>query len=665
VPIDTKFNYSCYHSPVFAATIADRAVWSEDVSADRESKTEFPRIVVSGGALDSREARLTATAAAELATGLAAMLSRPVNVAQEEALGSNRMRIELAAHRGGDQPDPFASDTLAGDSFAIARADSSAIAVGAGSARGLIHAAADLLERLGARFAPGAPPQYPQIDADALNAIASYRITPSFSRRAFVSDIMTWNYGSADRLELHIRHDREFIPWLARSGANAFSFIRHAHDTRLKIDEIQPLFEAYGISQEYGGHVLQILLPRERFQSDPAMFPAGDDGVRMARGNLCVSNPAALELVREGALKYVGDYPENELLHIWGADVSKGAWCRCGSCRELAPQLQYMDVVNAVAESLAERVGAPPVAYLAYHDTLEPHPGLRPLPNVWFEWAPRERCYSHAIDDPACEINPPFLESLKRYLEIFGGRAHVFEYYADAILFGGLAFATPGVVVRDLRAYRALGISSISCLTFGAFSTLAYPVNLEAFVRCTRDVAFEPDAAISETAVGRHPRCAPALDAAYRAVERASLLSLDFADVMSPQMSAEKGRRKRGELKSAARAFQDAIAAAESISRAGGNPLARAEQQLWTYSREVLEGLSAYLGAKETTGAERARTGGAAIAQIVDTIQHVREIDLEIKGTWGAYDLEWIRELWIAGLKRGLEEKARAHEEIF
>ncbi|MFZ1888310.1 MAG: DUF4838 domain-containing protein [Candidatus Binataceae bacterium] len=636
------------------------------MSADRESKTQFPRIVVSNGALDTPESRVTATAAGEIATGLAAMLSRPVDVRHDAALGSNRMRIELDAHRGGELADPFAGDTLAGDSFAIARADNAAIALGAGSARGLIHASADLLEHLGACFAPGASALYPRIDADALRAIAPYRITPSFSRRAFVSDIMTWNYGFADRLELHLRHDREFVPWLGRRGANAFSYIRHAHDTRLKIDEIQPLFEDYGIAQEYGGHVLQILLPRERFQTDPAMFPAGDDGTRMARGNLCVSNPAALELVREGALKYVGDYPENQLLHIWGADVWKGAWCRCGKCRELGPQLQYMDVVNAIAESLAGRgAGAPPVAYLAYHDTLEPHPGLRPLPNVWFEWAPRERCYSHAIDDPACEINPPFLESLKRYLEIFDGRAHIFEYYADAILFGGLAFATPGVVARDLRAYHALGVTSISCLTFGAFSTLAYPVNLEAFVRSARDVASEPAAAISDTALGRHPRCAPALEAAYRAVERASVLSLDFSDVMRPQMSAEKGRRKRVELKNAARAFQDAIAAAESISRAGGNPLARAEQQLWTYSGDVLDGLSAYLAAKEQTGTERIKMGDAAIAQIAAAIQHVREIDLEIKGTWGAYDLEWIRELWIAALKRGLEEKAHAHEEIF
>ncbi len=109
---------------------------------------------------------------------------------------------------------------------------------------------------------------------------------------------------------------------------------------------------------------------------------------------------------------------------------------------------------------------------------------------MWFEWAPRERCYSHAIDDPACEINPRYLESLKRYIEIFDGRGHIFEYYADAILFGGLGFATPAVVASDLRAYRQLGLTSISCLTFGAYSVMAYPVNLEAFVRGSRRSGF-------------------------------------------------------------------------------------------------------------------------------------------------------------------------------
>ena len=87
------------------------------------------------------------------------------------------------------------------------------------------------------------------------------------------------------------------------------------------------------------------------------------------------------------------------------------------------------------------------------------------------------------------------MESLKRYIDMFDGRGDVFEYYADAILFGGMGFATPSIIVRDLDAYHRLGLRSISCLTFGAFSALAYPVNLEAFARGTRSLDIDPDAA--------------------------------------------------------------------------------------------------------------------------------------------------------------------------
>ena len=53
--------------------------------------------------------------------------------------------------------------------------------------------------------------------------------------------------------------------------------------------------------------------------------------------------------LREGASIYKREYPENELLHIWGADVWEGAWCSCPQCKKLSPQLQYMKVVNAIA----------------------------------------------------------------------------------------------------------------------------------------------------------------------------------------------------------------------------------------------------------------------------------------------------------------------------
>ena len=592
------------------------------------------------------------------------MLGMEVGSSPDASIPRAEMRIDLGDSATAEHAAPIA---LEGDSFDVSREGGGAgsIVIRAGTERGLIHAASNLLEKLGAEFPAGVAPSYPRIENARVAALEPWRVTPAFKRRAFVSDIMTWNYNFADRLDLHLRHDREFIPWMARRGINAFSYIRHAHDTRLKIDEIAPLLRERGIDVEYGGHVIQLLLPRDRFAEHPEYFPAGDDGVRVARGNLCVSDPDAVAIVRAGALAYVHEHPENRLLHIWGADVWRGAWCRCGRCRELPPQLQYMDVVNAIGGALAADSNAPPIAYLAYHDTIDPHPGLKPLGNVWFEWAPRERCYSHAIDDPACEINPRYLESLKRYLEIFDGRGHVFEYYADAILFGGLGFATPAVVARDLRAYLSVGITSISCLTFGAYSAMAYPVNLEAFVRGARDPDFEPDATLVDTSAGRHPRCAPEMAAAYRAVERASKLCLDYGDVMSPAMPPEKAVHKRDELREAALTFNEAIAAADQIALSLDTPRADAEKDLWRYSSDVLAGLSDYLGAIADAGADRRVRGKAAIAKVAGAIARIREIDPEIKGTWGAYDLEWIREMWISALARGLDGDGRPPEELF
>ena len=425
--------------------------------------------------------QVTSIAARELADGLATMLGSKASVHSDAAIGPAAMLVSF----GSGVPENPGPANLTDGSFQIARPGRTALAIQAGSERGVLHAAYDLMERLGARFIPGAAPIFPKLAPAAIARLKPYSVTPPFKRRAFASDIMTWNYTYSDRLKLHLKFDREFIPWMARRGINAFEYIRHAQDTRLRIDELKSLHQSYGIGVEYGGHVLQILMPRDQFEFHPEYFPQGADGARMARGNLCVSNPDAVRIVCEGALRYIREYPENELLHIWGADVWDGAWCRCAQCKKLSPQMQYMKIVNAVAAAEETAAGGVPVAYLAYHDTIDPDPKLRPLPNVWFEWAPRERCYIHAIDDPACSVNPRYFESLKRYLEIFDGRGHVFEYYSDAILFGGVGFATPTVIGRDLRAYKALGIESISNLMFGAYSVLAYPVNLEAFVRGT------------------------------------------------------------------------------------------------------------------------------------------------------------------------------------
>ncbi len=563
---------------------------------------------------------------------------------------------------------------LPDDSFAIQRRPAPGAASGVGrgpalvvagaSERGALHGVYDLLERLGARFALGQAPALPRIERGQIDALSSYRVAPAFGRRAFVSDIMTWHYENPERLAAHLAHDREFVPWMARHGINAFEYIRHAQDTRLKMDEVDAMLAQCGIAAEYGGHVLQLLLPRDLFSTHPEYFPCSEDGTRIKNGNLCASNRAALDLVRAGALGYVHENPEMAMLHIWGADVRRGAWCRCSECAALSPQLQYMKVVNEIAAALAlASATAPPVAYLSYHDTLEPDSALRPIENVWFEWAPRERCYSHPIDDPACVVNPRYLESLKRYIDLFDGRGGVFEYYADAILFGAMGFATPSVIVRDLNAYHRMGLRSISCLTFGAFSALAYPVNLETFGRATRSLDVDGDTAVDDIAAGRYPRCGAAMAGAYRAIARASAMALTCGPVLRPSLEPAGVPGRRSRLLEAATAMREGIAAAEAILKDGvrgsgetARPQVGAERDLWEYSAEVLEGVALWLEARTLIGTERRATGAQAIEKVDRAIRHIREIDSALKGTWGAYDLERSHGVWLEGLRRRLDE---------
>jgi len=120
-------------------------------------------------------------------------------------------------------------------------------------------------------------------------------------------------------------------------------------------------------------------------------------------------------------------------------------------------------------------------------DTIEPPARVAPHPRVSAEFAPRERCYGHALDDPSCATNAFYRRALDAHLERFAGRVDVFEYYGDAILFGGCAVPLVDVVARDLECYRAAGVRGVSCLVFGQYSTWAYGVNVEAFAHGKHD----------------------------------------------------------------------------------------------------------------------------------------------------------------------------------
>ncbi|MBW3625369.1 MAG: DUF4838 domain-containing protein, partial [Armatimonadetes bacterium] len=368
-----------------------------------------------------------------------------------------------------------------------------AITLVGGSPKGTLNAAYELLERLGLRWPVSSVDVLPASSPKRLQiGPCDFTLEPSFPRITLFQDLRTLrDYSDPDLVALQARNDRDLVAWMGRNRfTGLFGNLPEAPE---------PWADAArrGIRRQSGGHLLSRLLPRDLFDTNPDLFPMDAEGNRF-RGNLCASNPEALRIVCENAEAYVRE-TSPELLHLWGEDALSGRWCACSECGAMSVQDQYLRVVNEVADHLAGEFPSLKVAFIAYHDTLEPKLSGTPRPNVVLLFAPRNRCYRHALADPDCPRNAEICRGLQEYRRIFGpGRLHTFEYYADALLWCSAAIVLPRLIVEDVRAYHAAGVVDSGCLMFGGYSWFSHPLNLFAFSRVSYDVGCSAEEIIGE-----------------------------------------------------------------------------------------------------------------------------------------------------------------------
>jgi hypothetical protein len=157
----------------------------------------------------------------------------------------------------------------------------------------------------------------------------------------------------------------------------------------------------------------------------------------------------------------------------------------------------------------------------------------------------------------------------------------------------------------------------------------------------------------------------PARDArmadAYRAIARASSLILDGGgDVMSPALPGGRQvllrQTRAARLQAAVNEITTGIEAADVIVAAASDQLSRLERLVWEYSREVVSGIRDYLVAAEVDSHERYRAAEAALTRIATAIEQLRAAAPDGGDTWTAYDLEWIRDIWLQALRRRFDE---------
>ncbi|MCC7353216.1 MAG: DUF4838 domain-containing protein [Anaerolineae bacterium] len=227
---------------------------------------------------------------------------------------------------------------------------------------------------------------------------------------------------------------------------------------------LQAEFERRGLRWQLGGHYLRHLFPGTLYREHPDWFRMVD-GRRVPDFNLCPSNAQGIAYLQSQVASWVERAPGAEVYHIYGDDLNGGGWCHCPDCRALSPSDQLLMVANAMAEAVRQVQPGAKVGYLAYHDTMLPPARVKPQEGVMLVYAPRERCYAHALDDPQCATNRGYWSTLEQMLTIFPAeRCQAFEYYVDSILFYELQPPLAQMLPADLRAYQRAGIETINPL---------------------------------------------------------------------------------------------------------------------------------------------------------------------------------------------------------
>lgn len=514
------------------------------------------------------------------------------------------------------------------------RTESRQISLFGGSPRALLAAAYALLEQAGCAWSlhDAAEESVPDRRGQATVGLADALHSPPFQLRGYCSDIMTWHYTQPEYFHQRLPEDRQLIDWMGKSGATTFFYIRHPFDTQLSIPEIADEFSRRAIDVEYGGHVIPLLVPRELFGERPQLFPQSKSGERTDYGNLCTSNADALALAAANAVAYVREYPEMNALHIWGADLWEGGWCHCSGCAPLSVQDQSLQVCNAVGRGLAEADRSRPVCYLAYHDTLDANLTVRPEPNVVCEWAPRERCYGHALNDEHCERNRRYRVSLERHLEWFEGRVRLFEYYGDAILYFGCALPLTEVIAADMEYYQDLGIREALMLQFGTYSTWAHPLNFLAFADAGTTGVVNVEG-LRKSYCARFGREVEVAAAAFASLERCMRQIARYGDIRIAPREKELAGATRAAIEAAVPNLHALVAQLGH----GGDAALRSQSDLLRYTIAVLEGVAQDI--------DKRGSGDQLFGRALELIEAA---DRRFKGSWGAVDLPIVHSFYSA-----------------
>jgi hypothetical protein len=379
------------------------------------------------------------------------------------------------------------------DGFIIRSAGPNVVILGKGR-RGGLYGCYAFLERQGARwFFPGK--QFEIVPHHALDWKTPLNVSdaPTFPKRI----LFYWpnNYSSVV----------DWIDFSAKVRLNriAFHYTWPARDWYLVLQSrLLPELNKRGMEIEVAGHFLSTFLPRTLFTEHPDWFRMNEQGKRINDYNLNPFNQEALDSLASGAIPYLLKMPEASLFHLWADDIEGGGWSHEPGKEEYTASDQALLVSNYLVKKLRQKLPGAHLAYLAYHDTVYPPRLVKPEPGLIYFYAPRERCYAHALNDPHCDLNRKYAEALEKGLPAFGNSsAEVFEYYADQILYENMTNPPlPEILNADLQYYHRLGIPAAGALMTNTSNFVTPLVNMFLYPQALWDPARNLNQSLQEYA---------------------------------------------------------------------------------------------------------------------------------------------------------------------
>ena len=386
-----------------------------------------------------------------------------------------------------------AATGVAADGFRL-RCTGKAIEIEGGNSRGILYGSYALVERFGGRwFFRGK--EFEVAPNRVLNAKDRFTIaeSPAIERRI----LYYWpnNYDSI----------ADWIDFAAKARLNVFSMLYGWPALEWYTSQRARIMEECrkrGMEIEIGGHLQSIFLPRSLFTGHPDWFRMNTAGKRTPDWNLNPFNPDALLTLSAAATKYFARTPEATLLHAWADDIDGGGWSSEPGKQDYTPTDQSLLVANRIITDLRKQVPAAHLAFLAYHDTVVPPKVVRPAPGIVYFYAPRERCYAHALDDDSCALNRQYRQAFEGGVPVFGRQnTEIFEYYVDHVLFENMADPPLGpVLTRDASYYSRLGIQAVGSLAVNTAEFVTPPLNLYLFPKALWNPSRDLDRDVAEYA---------------------------------------------------------------------------------------------------------------------------------------------------------------------